>query len=188
MLQRNHENTKCSSETRADKPRERQRSFVGRGFGTITVSLAALIVVGAALATAGSGHRFYQAGGRTTLESETPGEENAAVSSHSALIAPTPAPQEQQRVEAELITITPRGFEPSRITRRAGRVLLAVVNRSELAALTLRLESDDGTVLGRAQLRRDQRNWRFPVTLPAGHFRIVDANRAQVACNFEITP
>src|SRR6266508_4488481 len=52
---------------------------------------------------------------------------------NSKLIIPV-AVQEPQigRIESELITITPRGFEPKEITRPTGEFLLVINNRSGL--------------------------------------------------------
>lgn len=105
-----------------------------------------------------------------------------------ALPQPQASPPAQAALTVELVTITPRGFEPGIIKRQAGRVLVAIVNRSERNSMTLRLESENGMVLGQATVPLNRRHWRVPVTLPAGRYRIVDAERPNVVCNIEITP
>lgn len=99
--------------------------------------------------------------------------------------AATPLPPGQTR--AELITITPRGFEPSQITRPAGRALVVVVNKSEHPTTTLRLLAENGSVLGQVQMPRNRRRWSQFVTLVPGRYRIVDVNRPNVFCNIEVT-
>ncbi len=96
------------------------------------------------------------------------------------------APAEQ--ISAELITITPRGFEPNQITRPVGRVLLVLVNKSEFPMMTLRLERENGPVLRTVELPRNRRRLSIPITLPAGRYRVVDISRPRMVCNIEITP
>ncbi|MEQ1607274.1 MAG: hypothetical protein ABL999_20630 [Pyrinomonadaceae bacterium] len=98
---------------------------------------------------------------------------------------PSPTPE---RITAELIVITPRGFEPSVIRRPAGRVLLAVVNKSEQPDMTLRLLGPNNVFLRQMAMPRNRRRFSIPITLTPGRYRIVDVNRPNVVCNIEITP
>lgn len=99
-------------------------------------------------------------------------------------VEPTPVPE---RLSVELITITPRGFEPNEITRPAGPVLFVVVNRGEFPTMDLRLLAENGSVLRQAQMPRNRRKWSVPVDLPAGRYRVVDAKRPEMVLNVDIT-
>ncbi|MEJ7623804.1 MAG: hypothetical protein WKF34_07405 [Pyrinomonadaceae bacterium] len=98
-------------------------------------------------------------------------------------------PEQPTRVirTAELILITPRGFEPNTIRRPRGPVLLAMVNRSELPLMTLRLERVNGTMLRTVEMPRNRRRLSIPITLEAGRYRIVDLLRPTRSLNIEIT-
>jgi len=63
--------------------------------------------------------------------------------------APMSGQQTSQRIEAELITLTPDGFEPAEIKRSQGRFLLALDNRSGVREITLRLDREAGNRLCR---------------------------------------
>lgn len=169
-------------------PHSLQESIVGKRLRAAAVVLVVLLPVGAAAFAATTGYNLDQTGEQSTAEVGT--GEKAVDLPQSPLADPTvpTAPPQQQSIQAELITITPRGFEPNVIKRPAGRVLLAVVNRSERSSMTLRLERENGSALGQAQVPRNRRHWRSLVTLAAGRYRIVDANRSSVVCNIEIAP
>src|SRR2546423_5127331 len=91
------------------------------------------------------------------------------------------------RLEAELITITPTGFEPSEITRPAGQVLLAAENRSGLDDLTIRIGLDDGVRLAQARASRTRLRWSGVVTLVPGRYTITEANHPEWVCHINIT-
>lgn len=92
-----------------------------------------------------------------------------------------------QQGAVELITITPRGFEPSQISRPAGRVMLVINNKSELAETVLRVIREDGTRLREVRLPMNRRSWREAVNLPAGRYRITEANHPIWVCQIELT-
>lgn len=107
----------------------------------------------------------------------------------SASLEPESVSPPPPQSSAEIITVTPRGFEPSQISRPAGRpVMLVVNNKSGSSELKLRLQRENGATLGRGQLPRGRRQWRMFVNLPAGRYRVVDENRPGVGCDIEITP
>ena len=99
-------------------------------------------------------------------------------------VEPTPGPE---RISVELITITPRGFEPNEIIRPAGPVLFVVVNRGEFPTMDLKLLAENGSVLRQAQMPRNRRKWSVPVNLPAGRYRVLDAKRPEMVLNVDIT-
>ncbi|MBK6722971.1 MAG: hypothetical protein IPG58_06720 [Acidobacteria bacterium] len=91
------------------------------------------------------------------------------------------------RITAELVVMTPRGFEPSRIVRPSGNALFVFVNKTEFPSMNLRLVNESGTALKQMEMPRNRRKWSFPANLPVGRYRLVDANRPTFACDIEIT-
>ena len=157
------------------------RSALRRHTGLFRSLFWVIVPIICAVTVSFAGYRYFQTNAPPEI-----GDEAVLLQQQTApVVAPSPP---QQQMQAELITITPRGFEPSVTRRPAGRVLLAVVNRSERSTVKLRLERENGSVLGRADMPANRRHWRVPVTLPAGRFRLVDANHPNVVCNIEITP
>lgn len=95
------------------------------------------------------------------------------------------------RLESERITVRPTGFEPAEITRPAGRVLLAVNDRSGLGALTLRLDAGPGVRLREVRVPQDTRGrheWRQVVNFPPGTYVVTEANHPGWVCRITITP
>jgi len=92
------------------------------------------------------------------------------------------------RLEAELITLTPRGFEPSQITRPQGQFLLAVDNRSGLYEVTFRLDRETGNRLHEMSLPTGMLKWRNLVNLPPGNYLLTEARDPQKSCRITITP
>jgi hypothetical protein len=91
-------------------------------------------------------------------------------------------------VEAEVVTATPTGFEPVRITRSSGRFLLAVENASGLDELNLYLERETGVRVNAALSRRGKLKWREIIDLPPGHYILRAANDESWRCNINLTP
>lgn|SRR5262249_22618582 len=104
----------------------------------------------------------------------------AATQSQAATPKPTP-------LRAELITITPRGFEPAEITRPKGRFLLAVDNRSGLDEVTLRLDRVAGNRLHEVRVPRKELDWSEVFDLNPGQYVLTEANNPRWACRFTIT-
>jgi hypothetical protein len=87
-----------------------------------------------------------------------------------------------------VITIRPSGFEPSEITRPAGRFILVVNNRSWLEETDLRLEREGGNRVREVRSRRNKPDWREVVDLPPGQYVLREANNPGWACRITITP
>lgn len=120
----------------------------------------------------------------------------SATASASEAIVTSAALQGQAsaaRLEMERITITPRGFEPGRITRPVGGFLLAVDNRSGLQSARLQLYPFNGEISGEPWLDslrltppplfdvavpREQPGWRALENLPPGNYALTEANHA----------
>ena len=87
-----------------------------------------------------------------------------------------------ERLEAEVITITPSGFEPTEITRPPGRFLLAIQDRSGLTELTLRVSREGDGAQFLVPTRRNRRAWRDVVNPRPGRYLITEANHPEWQC------
>lgn len=128
--------------------------------------LAAVTIVSAACTLAYAG--------RTWLMSRTSATQQEAV----------PA---QNRLEAELITITPKGFDPPEIRRPMGRFFLLVENRSGASELNLQLNRVAGNKLNEIRLPKGRLSWRPLVDLTPGQYVLTESGRPNWRCNFTIT-
>ncbi|MDQ3804574.1 MAG: hypothetical protein M3416_12165 [Acidobacteriota bacterium] len=114
----------------------------------------------------------------------------AATLAANALPTPDPAPAPppaQAEAEAEVITLTPTGFEPAEIYRPAGRVLLAVDNRSGEEEVVLRLEHEDGERVHEGRASRSANALRKAVNLRPGVYTLAEANHPEWQCRITIT-
>lgn len=107
-------------------------------------------------------------------------------------IKPLNTPQSdtrRDRVEAEVITILPTGFQPSQITRPRGRFLLLIDNRSDADDLTFRLDSLAGEKLREMRQTKEQKIVRQLEDLPPGEFLLTAAGGFEKwVCRITITP
>jgi hypothetical protein len=92
------------------------------------------------------------------------------------------------RADAELITITPRGFVPAEIQRPAGQVLLTVVNQTGLAEITLRLDRQGSARLKEERVPKTKARWQTLVNLQAGNYQLTEANHPDWVCRIVVTP
>lgn len=93
----------------------------------------------------------------------------------------------REPLAVELIILRPHGFEPREITRRLGRFMLVVNNRSGLKEMSLRLLRDTGNHLHEERVPRESLNWKKPVDLPPGHYILTDTNHPEWNCSITIT-
>jgi hypothetical protein len=101
-----------------------------------------------------------------------------------------PARDTPPQLESERIWIGPNGFEPAEITRPAGRVLLAVNDRSGLPGLVLRVAVEGRDQLFEVRVPQDtggSHEWRRVVNLPAGRYVLTEANHPEWVCRVTIT-
>lgn len=91
-----------------------------------------------------------------------------------------------KRVEAELITLRPTGFDPAEITRPRGRFLLAVDNRSGLDELVLRIDRQDKGRIHERRMARGKLSWRQVVDLQPGSYLLTEANHPEWVCRITI--
>lgn len=93
----------------------------------------------------------------------------------------------QERIEAELVTIRPTGFDPVEIRRPRGRFILAVNNRSGIHELDLRLDREMGARQHEVRLPRGRPGWKKIVDLPPGRYILTEANHPNWICRITIT-
>jgi hypothetical protein len=142
----------------------------------ITATFAALAIVSA----------------RNFRSTKTPVETSLKASERSETALPAPSElqdnQAGERIEAEIITIRPNGFEPAEITRPQGRFLLAINNRSGISEMTLRLNRDGGNEQRDLQAaQKTSRKWRDVVDLYPGRYLLKEAAHPDWVCRITIT-
>lgn len=84
-------------------------------------------------------------------------------------------------------TLTPKGFEPARVGRAAGRFNLRVKNRSGEREVVLRLTDAGGSKVTEARLTDQVQEWAVPVELAAGSYVLTEANHPEWTCRIEVT-
>ena len=99
------------------------------------------------------------------------------------------APQKNSavRVEAEVLTLRPAGFNPKQITRPPGHFLLVFENRSGIQDLTvqLSLENNSARIIS-APISRRVKGLRQLVDLPVGRYVLSVADHPQWTCVINI--
>ena len=96
--------------------------------------------------------------------------------------------QKSNQVEAEVVTITPTGFEPATIRRPQGRFLLAVDNRSGLSDVPLYWERETGARLNSTPTRTGKLRWRDIIDFPPGTYILRAANDESWRCRITLAP
>jgi hypothetical protein len=90
-------------------------------------------------------------------------------------------------IEAELVTVTPHGFEPQEITRPPGPFLLMLDNHSGLRQVNLHLSREAGARLREVPVPREQPNWSEVIALPPGRYVLTEADHPGWLCRLTIT-
>jgi hypothetical protein len=112
------------------------------------------------------------------------------VSGHSGKAQPKPAPPEQgkkdQRLEVEVVNISPDGFEPQEIERKAGPFLLSVSNRSGIDSLNIKIETEQHGRFREKSLPLETPYWREVIDPPPGRYVITEANHPEWTLTFII--
>lgn len=105
-----------------------------------------------------------------------------------ATIEPTPARAvvPAARVQTEIITILPDGFEPSEITRSHGPVILLVENHSGSGEVSLRLDREAGNRLREVPVTKERLGWSDLVDLNPGKYVLSEANHPDWVCHITI--
>ena len=100
----------------------------------------------------------------------------------------SPQRQKQDRLETELITLQPSGFEPNEIRRPQGAFILGVDNRAGVEAIELQFMRADGQRLKALQTPKRKVSWREVVDLAPGQYLLSVANHPDWTCNVTILP
>jgi len=106
------------------------------------------------------------------------------VPTEAATMAPEQRPQTP--LQAELVTITPTGFEPAEITRPQGPFLFAIDNRSGLDEVDLYLERETGGRVNGALGRKGRLAWREAIDLPPGTYFLRATNDESWRCRITL--
>jgi hypothetical protein len=93
----------------------------------------------------------------------------------------------RERMEVEIITLRPTGFEPSEITRPKGPFILVVNNQTGINELALKLDSERDR-LKDEYLPRGKRRWKSNLDLPAGHYVLSESSDRGRIAHITITP
>lgn len=109
-----------------------------------------------------------------------------AIASSSAFPLIQGDPQ-NQRIEAEIITILPTGFEPTAITRPKGPFILEVEDRSGLREVDIQLSAERGGRVFRVKAPRERADWNRLVDPPPGRYVLTEVNHPDWACVITIT-
>lgn len=91
-------------------------------------------------------------------------------------------------VDSELVTLRATGFEPSELSRQAGRFLLAIDNQTELGDLAFRIVRENGVRVRDIAPKRSRFRLRQVIELDAGRYYLVVVNHAEWTCRIVITP
>lgn len=92
-----------------------------------------------------------------------------------------------RHVETELVTVTPRGFEPQEITRPAGEFILMIENRSGQVA-DLRFAHATAERLHEVRASREEPDWSEVMNLHPGSYVLTEVGHPEWACRVTITP
>lgn len=92
----------------------------------------------------------------------------------------SPAPVAKAgRLEVEVVTITPEGFEPQQIVRPPGRFILAVRNQSGIDSLTVQLETEQRGKVREKALPLETPYWREVINVPPGKYIFTEVNHPE---------
>lgn len=92
-----------------------------------------------------------------------------------------------ERMDIEVITIRPTGFERTEITRPKGLFGIAVENRSGLTDVVLRLDQANGPRLREAQLSMRNLSWKDRFDLVPGRYVLTEASHPDWKCVITMT-
>lgn len=105
------------------------------------------------------------------------------VSGHSGneVMGPVVTPQgkKDQKLEIEVVTITPEGFEPQQLERPAGPFILAVTNQSGFDALNVRIETEQHDRFSEKTLPLETPYWRERINPPSGKYIITEEHHPE---------
>lgn len=92
------------------------------------------------------------------------------------------------RVETEVITLRPEGFEPASITRPQGTFILLLDNRTGLTAIQINLDGEAGGRLRQESIPRENADWSDVLDLAPGVYLLTEGAHPEWSCKLSITP
>jgi hypothetical protein len=110
-----------------------------------------------------------------------------AIASTSSAFPPVQADPQNQKIEAEIITIRPTGIEPTTITRPKGPFILRVEDRSGLKEVEVQLSVDRGGRVFQVKASRERADWSRLVDPPPGRYVLTEVNHPEWTCTITIT-
>ncbi len=164
-----------------------------RRFYRRMLSAAAIMLVAVSLwigiEVAQRSHANAVGGSAMASEETAAGTATALVTATYQSAAPGQGNRPTTPAEVELVTLTPEGFEPTAISRRPGRFLLAYSNRSGNQRLTLRLLSEGRPPLHQVRLPANvRRSWVGEFALPPGTYEVTTDEHPEWRCTLTIQP
>lgn len=159
--------------------RLRSRRFPGGKTALLTLAILATASLSGALL----GLRAGAAGRSAAPAAEPPTNTNVEP------VAPrTVRPQQAGQVEARLVTLTPRGFEPEEMLADT-RFILIVDDLTGLGDLQVELlRQTGGDKLHEVRLPRGRRNYTKELELPPGEYVLTEANHPNWQCTISVAP
>ena len=101
---------------------------------------------------------------------------------------PSPTQQISDRLEIELVTLRPYGFEPNEITRPKGSFVLFVEDRSGKSGSSLKLQRVKGELVRGVNTSRMKSDWQDVINLPTGEYILMDDSQPEAHCRITILP
>ena len=115
--------------------------------------------------------------GGATREAQPAGNDDVAVGSTQT---------SSDKMEVELITLRPEGFEPSQIIRPQGPFVLVVDDRSGKERSSLSLQQLKGEQLRDIGVTKKKSEWFDVINLPAGDYVLTDAVNPERHCQITL--
>lgn len=150
------------------------------------IAFAAFLAVLLGCGAFAFGVRAYSARRELYLAGAERAKSLAAIPSPSAPPA-APSQSQAQLSDGIVLTLRPQGFEPSAVTRPAGRMVLVINNRSGLRAVSLNLDQEAGARLRTVSMARARRLWGEAVELAPGNYVLTEASHPSWVCNLTVT-
>jgi hypothetical protein len=142
---------------------------MGIGFAAIVVAVLMIKVVAA------------------SYSKELKSNSSSSIETNNGRSSPMLVSAQPARVEAELITILPTGFEPAQITRPSGKFLLAVENRSGISQIDFQLSAESGNRIVEVSRTWERSDWSDVVNPPPGRYVLTERNHPAWQCVITIT-
>lgn len=119
--------------------------------------------------------------------SQTPAYRDSEGGASDSAFAALHDDQQNQSIEAEVISIRPSGFEPTQIARPKGPFLLVIENRSELEEIDFQLGVEGATPLFQVKRSWEDADWSQVIDLTTGQYVLTESNHPDWKCTITIT-